>query len=119
MRACSLFVGDFAMYAIIKTGGKQYRVTKGQMLKVEKLADDAGRSVKFDNVLMTAADDGLHFGSPYIQNVKVTAEIVNHGRGSKLHIIKFKRRKHHLKRLGHRQDFTAVKITGIVLDKKK
>ena len=107
------------MYAIIKTGGKQYRVTEGQTLKIEKLANDIGQSVKLNNVLMVSADDGLHFGSPYIQNTKVMAEIVNHGRGSKVDIVKFKRRKHHLKRSGHRQDFTAIKITNIILDKKK
>ncbi|MFW0072933.1 MAG: 50S ribosomal protein L21 [Coxiella-like endosymbiont] len=107
------------MYAIIKTGGKQYRVTEGQILRIEKLVDDVGQSVKFNNVLMVSANDGLHFGSPYIQNTNVTAQIVNHGRGSKVDIIKFKRRKHHLKRLGHRQDFTEIKIINIVLNKKK
>ena len=107
------------MYAIIKTGGKQYRVTEGQILKIEKLADDVGQSVKFNDVLMISADDRLHFGSPYIQNTKVTATIVNHGRGSKINVIKFKRRKHHFKRQGHRQDFTAIKITNIALDKKE
>lgn len=107
------------MYAIIKTGGKQYRVTEGQILKVEKLANDLGQSVEFKNVLMVASHDGFYFGSPYIQNTKVTAEILNHGRASKVDIIKFKRRKHHLKRLGHRQGFTAVKITDITLDTRK
>lgn len=105
------------MYAIIRTGGKQYRVTRGQILKVEKLVGAPGQSVKFNNVLMAAFRDGFYFGSPYIQNIKVTAEIVNHGRASKVDIIKFKRRKHHFKRLGHRQDFTSVKITEITLDK--
>ena len=107
------------MHAVIKTGGKQYRVTEGQVLRVEKLADDVGQSVKFNSVLMVAADDGLYFGFPYLENTKVTAKIVNHGRGSKVDIVKFKRRKHHLKRLGHRQDFTVIKITDIVLGKKK
>ena len=106
------------MYAIIETGGKQYRVTEGQILRIEKLLDDIGQSVKFSNVLMVSANDTLHFGSPYIQDTKVMAKIVNHGRGSKVDVIKFKRRKHHLKRLGHRQDFTEIKIINIVLSKR-
>ncbi|AAO89938.2 50S ribosomal protein L21 [Coxiella burnetii] len=107
------------MYAIIKTGGKQYRVTEGQMLKVEKLAQDVGQSVKFDDVLMVAAGDELHIGTPSVKDAAVTAEVVDQGRQAKIEIIKFKRRKHHMKRQGHRQDFTAVKITEIALGKAK
>ncbi|AKQ33847.1 50S ribosomal protein L21 [Candidatus Coxiella mudrowiae] len=101
------------MYAIIRTGGKQYWVTEGQTLKIEKLAQDIGASVKFDDILLIGEGDELHIGSPQVKGAQVTAEIVDQGRVSKINIIKFKRRKHHMKRMGHRQDFTTVKVTGI------
>jgi large subunit ribosomal protein L21 len=102
------------MYAIIKTGGKQYRVAEGQTLKVEKLAIEPGNSVDFNDVLMVAnGDENIQIGSPYLSNAKVKAEVVDHGRGEKIKILKFKRRKHHMKRMGHRQDFTQVKIISI------
>lgn len=102
------------MYAIIKTGGKQYRVAEGQTLKVEKLAIEPGNSVDFNEVLMVAnGDDNIKIGAPYLTNVTVKAEVVDHGRGEKIKILKFKRRKHHMKRAGHRQDFTKVKIVSI------
>ncbi|QTS84022.1 50S ribosomal protein L21 [Coxiella endosymbiont of Amblyomma nuttalli] len=107
------------MYAIIKTGGKQYCITEGQILKVEKLAGNIGQTVQFDNVLMVAADGKLHFGCPYVQGTKVIAKIASHGRGYKINVIKFKRRKHYLKRIGHRQNFTAIKIINILLDKNR
>ncbi|WP_304986114.1 50S ribosomal protein L21 [Coxiella-like endosymbiont] len=101
------------MYAIIKTGGKQYWVTEGQTLKIEKLAQDIGTSVKFDDILLIGEGNELHIGSPQVKGAQVTSEIVHQGRVSKINIIKFKRRKHHMKRMGHRQDFTTVKFTGI------
>ncbi|MBW5803127.1 50S ribosomal protein L21 [Coxiella endosymbiont of Ornithodoros amblus] len=107
------------MYAIIKTGGKQHRVTEGQMLKVEKLAQGVGQPVKFNNVLMVAAGDELYIGTPSVKNAAVTAEVVDQGRQAKIEIIKFKRRKHHMKRKRHRQAFTAVKIMRIALGKAK
>lgn len=101
------------MYAIIKTGGKQYRVCEGQLLKVERLTAEEGQSVDFKEVLMVANGDDIKIGSPLLEKAKVTAEVVSHGRDKKIKILKFKRRKHHMKRMGHRQDFTQVKITDI------
>lgn len=101
------------MYAVIKTGGKQYRVTKGEILKVEKLDVAAGESLDISDVLLIANGEELKVGAPVIEGAKVTAEVVSHGRGPKIRIIKFKRRKHHLKQMGHRQWFTELKITDI------
>ena len=101
------------MYAVIKTGGKQYRVAEGDVLKVEKLATVAGESVEINDVLLIANGEELKVGAPVIEGAKVTAEVVAHGRGPKIKIIKFKRRKHHRKQMGHRQWFTELKITGI------
>ena len=100
-------------YAIIKTGGKQYRVQEGQTLKVEKLAIEAGSAVEFDEVLLVSNGDDVKVGAPVVEGAKVTAEVVAHGRHKKVKILKFKRRKHHMKQMGHRQWFTELKITGI------
>lgn len=107
------------MYAIVKTGGKQYRVTKGKILKIEKLAQKIGDSVEFNNILLIGEGNDLYIGSPQVTGAKVTAEIVDHGRSAKINIIKFKRRKHYMKRMGHRQNFTTVKIIDINLDNKE
>ena len=107
------------MYAIIRTGGKQYRVTEGQTLKIEELAQDIGASVKFSDILLVLEDNELYIGSPQVKSAEVTAEIVNHSRAAKINIIKFKRRKHQMKRIGHRQDFTTVKVIGIKLGENK
>ncbi|KFF50291.1 MULTISPECIES: 50S ribosomal protein L21 [Salinicola] len=101
------------MYAVIKSGGKQYRVQEGQTLKLEKLEIATGETLEFDQVLLVADGDDVKVGAPLVEGAKVAAEIVSHGRGEKVHIIKFRRRKHHMKRQGHRQWFTEVKITGI------
>ena len=101
------------MYAIIKTGGKQYRVSEGDTLRVERLTAGEGDSVEFDEVLMVGEGDSVKIGTPLVDGSKVTATIKAHGRGKKVEIIKFRRRKHHMKRMGHRQDFTEVEITGI------
>ena len=101
------------MYAVIKTGGKQYRVTEGEILKVEKLDVAAGESLDISDVLLIANGEELKVGAPVIEGAKVSAEVVSHGRGPKIRIIKFKRRKHHRKQMGHRQWFTELKITGI------
>ena len=101
------------MYAVIQTGGKQYRVNQGLKLKVEKLDVAEGDSVELDKVLMVADGDNVKIGAPYVDGGKVTATVVSHGRGKKVKIVKFKRRKHHLKRQGHRQSFTELEITGI------
>ncbi|KJZ08425.1 MAG: 50S ribosomal protein L21 [Marinomonas sp.] len=101
------------MFAVIKTGGKQYRVQEGQVLKVEKLAVEAGGSVDFNEVLLVSNGDDVKVGAPVVEGVKVAAEVVSHGRGDKVKILKFRRRKHSMKRQGHRQWFTEVKITAI------
>ncbi len=102
------------MHAIIKTGGKQYKVKEGDTLKIEKIKAEPGSNIDFDQVLMVAAMDNIQVGAPILEGSKVTAEVVSQGRGKKVHIIKFKRRKHHMKRMGHRQYYTEVKITGII-----
>ena len=101
------------MYAIIETGGKQYRVAPGQMLKIEKLEADAGNTVDFDRVLMVGEGEQMRVGAPLVEGAKVTAEVIKHGRADKIRIIKFRRRKHHMKHQGHRQYYTQVKITNI------
>ncbi|PIZ05132.1 MAG: 50S ribosomal protein L21 [Gammaproteobacteria bacterium CG_4_10_14_0_8_um_filter_38_16] len=101
------------MYAIIETGGKQYRVAEGQTLKIEKLEAETGHTIDFDRVLMVGEGEQVRFGAPVLDGVKVTAEVVKHGRADKIRIIKFRRRKHHMKRQGHRQYFTQVKITKV------
>ena len=101
------------MYAVIQTGGKQYRVSEGAKLRVEKLSADEGSSVELDKVLMVGEGDNVTIGKPYVEGGKVTATVESHGRAKKVHIVKFRRRKHHLKRQGHRQWYTEIKITGI------
>jgi large subunit ribosomal protein L21 len=101
------------MYAIIETGGKQYRVAEGDLLKVEKLEADQGSTLEIPRVLMLAEGDSVQVGKPYLDGAKVTAEVAAHGKHDKVRIIKFRRRKHHLKRQGHRQLYTQLKITGI------
>jgi large subunit ribosomal protein L21 len=101
------------MYAVIVSGGKQHRVKEGETLKLEKLEVETGGTVEFDRVLLVADGDNVKVGAPAVDGAKVTAEVVNHGRHDKVQIIKFRRRKHSMKRQGHRQWFTEVKITGI------
>ena len=101
------------MYAVIVSGGKQHRVKEGETLKLEKLEVETGGSVEFERVLLVANGDDVKVGAPVVEGAKVTAEVVSHGRHDKINIIKFRRRKHHMKRQGHRQWFTEVKITGI------
>jgi large subunit ribosomal protein L21 len=101
------------MYAVIKTGGKQYRVAQGDTLKVEKLEAGEGDSVEFDQVLMVGEGEDVKVGTPYLESGKVTATVIDHGRHDKIRIIKFKRRKNHRKQMGHRQYFTQIEITGI------
>lgn len=101
------------MYAIIQSGGKQYRVAAGDKLRLEKLCVEQGDTFDFDCVLLVANEGNITVGRPYVEGAKVTAEVVGHGRGKKVEILKFKRRKHHMKRMGHRQSYTEVKITQI------
>lgn len=101
------------MYAVIATGGKQYRVAEGDVIRVEKLAVEAGSTVDFDKILMVGEGENVKIGAPYLDAGKVTATIMAHGRGKKIEIVKFHRRKHHRKQMGHRQSYTEVQITGI------
>ena len=101
------------MYAVIHTGGKQYRVKPGELLKVETLLAEAGQEIHFDKVLLVQTDAGIKIGKPYLEGGKVTATVTAQGRHPKVKIMKFRRRKHHMKQAGHRQNFTEVKITGI------
>jgi large subunit ribosomal protein L21 len=101
------------MYAVIATGGKQYRVQEGETIQVEKLGVEAGQSITFDEVLLVGAGAEIKVGTPVLTGAKVTAEVVGNGRGEKLIIFKYRRRKGYRRKTGHRQPFTAVKITGI------
>ncbi len=101
------------MYAVIESGGKQHRVVEGETLKLEKIETATGETVEFDKVLMVGGGDDVKIGTPTVASVKVTAEVVAHGRHKKITIIKFNRRKHYRKQTGHRQWYTEVKITGI------
>ena len=101
------------MYAVIQTGGKQYRVEPGDKLRVESIAAEAGEAIELDRVLMIATDEGSRVGRPFIEGGKVTATVTAHGRHPKIKIIKFRRRKHHMKHMGHRQNYTEIRIDGI------
>ncbi len=101
------------MYAVIQTGGKQYRVEEGTYLKIEKLELGEGDSIEFDKVLMIQSDDDVKIGLPFIDGGKVTATVLSQGRHDKIKVIKFIRRKHHMKQMGHRQYYTEIQITGI------
>jgi large subunit ribosomal protein L21 len=101
------------MYAVIQTGGKQYRVAQGATLRVEKLDAEQGATVELDKVLMIADGDAVQVGRPFLDGSRVTATVKAHGRARKVRILKFKRRKHHMKQQGHRQWFTELEVTGI------
>ena len=101
------------MYAVIATGGKQYRVAEGDTLKVEKIAAEEGSEIELDQVLMVADGDKIQVGTPVLEKGAVTAKIKSHGRGKKVEIIKFRRRKHHRKQMGHRQSYTEIEVTKI------
>jgi large subunit ribosomal protein L21 len=101
------------MYAVIKTGGKQYRVKVGDVLKFEQLPAEVGSTIDFAEVLMITDGDKFTCGEPLIQGATVVATVMEHGRHKKIRIIKFRRRKHHMKQMGHRQNYTQVKITAI------
>ena len=101
------------MFAVFQSGGKQHRVSEGDVVTVELVDGEPGAEVIFDRVLMVADGDDVNVGAPYVNEGKVTAEVLRIDRAKKVRIIKFKRRKDYLKRQGHRQWFTEVKITGI------
>ncbi|WP_020649167.1 MULTISPECIES: 50S ribosomal protein L21 [Solimonas] len=102
------------MYAVIKTGGKQYKVAQGDTLKIESLTAEVGSVVSFDEVLMVGEGEQIKVGTPTVAGSAVKAEVLGHGRGDKIRIVKHRRRKHYHKEQGHRQNFTEVKITEIV-----
>lgn len=106
------------MYAVVVTGGKQYRVMEGEVIRVAKMSHEEGASFNFDDVLMIGGSDGVKLGDD-AAGVTVSAKVLGHGRHDKVRIIKFRRRKHHMKRMGHRQDYTEIEITGIGGGKKK
>jgi len=102
------------MYAIIRTGGKQYRVQSGEQLRVEALAAEVGSSVSLEEVLLVGTGEGVKLGAPLVSGAKVKATVVAHGRGDKLKIFKLRRRKHYQKTQGHRQSYTEIRIDDIV-----
>ena len=101
------------MYAVIKTGGKQYRVVAGEKIKVEQIPADVGAEITLDEVLMVGEGESVNIGTPLIAGAKVTAKVVAHGRGPKITIFKMRRRKHYQKHQGHRQNYTEIEISGI------
>ena len=101
------------MYAVIKSGGKQHRVTPGETLKLEKLDVAAGKEVKFDKVMLLADGDEVQIGTPFVEGAEVTAEVLGHAKSKKVNVIKFNRRKQYRRKAGHRQWYTEVKITNI------
>lgn len=105
-----------SMYAVIKTGGKQYKVTEGDVLRIEKINANTGDNIDFENVLLVGEGDTVHIGSPHVSGSKVSAQVQAQGRGEKVKIIKFRRRKHSRKQMGHRQYYTEVKITQITMN---
>ena len=103
------------MYAVIKTGGKQYRVSAGEKLRVESLPAEVGAEITLDQVLMVSDGDKVTTGSPIVAGASVKATVVAHGRGEKIRIFKMRRRKHYRKTQGHRQNYTEIRIDGISL----
>lgn len=101
------------MYAVIKTGGKQYRIKEGDSIKLELLPAEIGEQINFPEILMLAAEENIIYGAPLINDAIVTGEVITHARHDKIRIIKFRRRKHYMKKIGHRQYYTQVKITQI------
>ena len=101
------------MYAIVKTGGKQYRVEEGQVVRVERLVAASGESVTLEDVLLLATDAETRVGSPRVVGASVVGKVLEHGRGQKMRVFHYKKRKHYRKTRGHRQDFTALQIEKI------
>jgi large subunit ribosomal protein L21 len=101
------------MFAVINTGGKQYRVSEGTVVRIEKLEAEAGATVEFDQVLLVGAGADIKVGKPLVTGAKVTATVEAHGKADKVVIVKFRRRKHYKREKGHRQQYTLIKVTGI------
>ena len=102
------------MFAVLNTGGKQYKVSQGDLIEVEKLESDVGDKVTLSQVLMVGEGENVEVGSPYVANCKVTSEVVEQGKGTKIIVFKKKRRKNYRRKNGHRQLFTQLKITEII-----
>lgn len=102
------------MYAVVKTGGKQYRVQEGQIIRVEKIAGDVGASVRMDNVLMFSDGENVNIGQPLLENVAVNGHIVSQDKAKKIIVFKYKKRKRYRRKKGHRQAFTAIRIDSII-----
>jgi large subunit ribosomal protein L21 len=107
------------MRAIIETGGKQFAVAPNQTIRVPSMTGDPGDKVTFERVLYAAGSDAVHVGSPHVDGASVTAEIVKHGRGKKITVFKYKRRKRYSRKKGHRQNFTELRVTGVNVDSKR
>jgi large subunit ribosomal protein L21 len=105
--------GNTSVYAVIEAGGKQHKVTEGEILHVEKIDAEIGAEVKFDKVMMVKTDENVLVGKPYVQNASVTAEVVEQGKEKKIIVFKFKRKSNYFRKQGHRQQYTAVKIKAI------
>ena len=101
------------MYAVIKTGGKQYRVAPGEKLKIESITADVGATIVLDQVLMVAEGESVKVGNPTVTGAKVSATVLSHGRGQKVRIFKLRRRKHYQKTQGHRQNYTEIRVDEI------
>ncbi len=101
------------MFAIIQTGGKQYKVNEGDIIFVEKLGVEEGEDVKFENVLAISSDNGFVAGAPYVSGASVTAKVVRNGKAKKIYVMKYKAKKNEKKKIGHRQPYTKVQITKI------
>ena len=101
------------MYAVVKTGGKQYRVSAGEKLRIEQIGADVGQEIVLDQVLLVADGEALRMGAPLVSGATVKARVLSHGRGDKVHIFKMRRRKHYRKSQGHRQNYTEIEILGI------
>ena len=101
------------MYAVVKTGGKQYRVSAGEKLRIEQIGAEIGQEIVLDQVLLVADGEALKMGAPLVSGATVKARVLSHGRGDKVHIFKMRRRKHYRKSQGHRQNYTEIEILGI------
>ena len=106
------------MYAIMANGGKQYKVAEGDVVQLEKISAEIGQTVDFKEVIMISDGDDQTVGAPYVDGASVSGEVVDQARAKKVGILKFKRRKHHMKRMGHRQDFSQIKITEIKIQEE-
>ena len=101
------------MYAVVKTGGKQYRVSAGEKLRIEQIGAEVGQEIVLDQVLLVADGEALKMGAPLVSGATVKAKVLSHGRGDKVHVFKMRRRKHYRKSQGHRQHYTEIEITAI------